>query len=197
MPSTSAPAAPTTTVAEAEARILIQDSFERYPNIDKTFLNNQIVSITKEQAEKDFRMAEFYERTGHPGAAVWQYDLVIRRYHGMEPYATDAIKRRADILNKMQTQGLAEPTPPMPHNQGPQLEPLPAPCAAVGLEAGTLTDGKRQNPASPTRKARTSGMVPEPMPLVLASHVELASGAMLSRLLVNVSGSMRRWAAKA
>ncbi len=113
----------------AEARILIQESFEKYPNIDKTFLNNQIVSITKEQAEKDFRMAEFYERTGHPGAAVWQYDLVIRRYHGMEPYATDAVKRRADILNKMQTQGLAEPTPPSPHSQGPQLDPLPAPRA--------------------------------------------------------------------
>lgn len=111
----------------AEARILVQEALDKYPNLNKDkFLDNQIVSITKEQAEKDFKMGEFYERTGHPGAAVWQYDLVIRRYHGFEPYASDAAKRRAEILQKMEKEGLAEPQPTA-HKQEPQLEPAPVP----------------------------------------------------------------------
>ena len=36
----------------------------------------------RQQAEKDFRTAEYYERTGHPGSAVFCYELVRRRYAG-------------------------------------------------------------------------------------------------------------------
>ena len=39
-------------------------------------------AIRSQQAEKDFRTAEYYERTGHPGSAVFYYELVRRRFPG-------------------------------------------------------------------------------------------------------------------
>ena len=39
-------------------------------------------AIRSQQAEKDFLTAEYYERTGHPGSAVFYYELVRRRYAG-------------------------------------------------------------------------------------------------------------------
>ena len=41
-------------------------------------------AIRSQQAEKDFRTAEYYERTGHPGSAVFYYELVRRRYAGTQ-----------------------------------------------------------------------------------------------------------------
>lgn len=32
------------------------------------------------QAEKDYQIAEFYRRTGHPASAYFHYELVRRRY---------------------------------------------------------------------------------------------------------------------
>ncbi len=72
----------------AEARMLVQEALNRYPDLNEAddkgnkFLDNQLLSITAQQAAKDFKMGEFYERIGHPGSAYWQYELVIRRYHG-------------------------------------------------------------------------------------------------------------------
>ena len=39
-------------------------------------------AIGMQQAEKDFQVAEFYRRTGHPGSARFYYELVCRRYPG-------------------------------------------------------------------------------------------------------------------
>lgn len=35
-------------------------------------------------AEKDFKVAEFYRRTGHPASAVFYYETVCRRYPGTD-----------------------------------------------------------------------------------------------------------------
>ena len=87
------------------------------------------MDITAQQAEKDYKMGEFYERIGHPGAAVWQYELVMRRYRGTEPYYSDAVKRCGEIRKKMDKEQLVEPTPTPPRNLGHATEQAPAPRA--------------------------------------------------------------------
>jgi tetratricopeptide (TPR) repeat protein len=60
------------------------------------FLTRQKLAIRMQQAEKDFRMAEYYERTRHPGSAYFYYELVRRRYPGTK-YADQATARMGAI----------------------------------------------------------------------------------------------------
>ncbi|MDY3553117.1 tetratricopeptide repeat protein [Gemmata sp. JC717] len=64
-------------------------------------------AIRSQQAEKDFRMAEYYERTGHPGSAVFYYELVRRRYAGTK-YAEAATESKERLVRLMQ-EGRPEP----------------------------------------------------------------------------------------
>lgn len=64
-------------------------------------------AIRSQQAEKDFLMAEYYERTGHPGSAVFYYELVRRRYGGTR-YSDLATDRQARLVNMMK-EGRPEP----------------------------------------------------------------------------------------
>lgn len=57
-------------------------------------------AIRSQQAEKDFRTAEYYERTGHPGSAVFYYELVRRRYAGTK-YSDVATERKEELLALM------------------------------------------------------------------------------------------------
>jgi outer membrane protein assembly factor BamD (BamD/ComL family) len=69
----------------AEARIMVDTVLRNYPQLAQEksgFLERQLGSITVQQAEKDFRAAEFYRRTGHPGSAYFYYEIVRRRYPG-------------------------------------------------------------------------------------------------------------------
>lgn len=54
-------------------------------------------AIRSQQAEKDFRTAEYYERTGHPGSAVFYYELVRRRYAGTR-YSDMANERKETLI---------------------------------------------------------------------------------------------------
>ena len=58
-------------------------------------------AIRSQQAEKDFKTAEYYERTGHPGSAVFYYELVRRRYAGTE-YAQAATENKDRLVRLMQ-----------------------------------------------------------------------------------------------
>jgi len=69
----------------AEARIMVDTALRTYPELaqkESGFLEKQLGSITLQQAQKDFNTAEFYRRTGHPGAAFFYYEIVRRRYPG-------------------------------------------------------------------------------------------------------------------
>lgn len=57
-------------------------------------------AIRSQQAEKDFLTAEYYERTGHPGSAVFYYELVRRRYGGTR-YSDAATERQARLIGLM------------------------------------------------------------------------------------------------
>lgn len=57
-------------------------------------------AIRYQQAEKDFRTAEYYERTGHPGSAIFYYELTRRRYAGTH-YADVATERKDTLKAQM------------------------------------------------------------------------------------------------
>ena len=70
--------------AIADARKLIDVAGRSYPELatrKEQFLHKQLTSIISQQAEKDYKIAEFYRRTGHPGSAYFYYNIVLRRYH--------------------------------------------------------------------------------------------------------------------
>ena len=64
-------------------------------------LTRSKIAIRYQQAEKDFKTAEYYERTGHPGSAVFCYELVRRRYAGTR-YADVAAERKDRLLAEME-----------------------------------------------------------------------------------------------
>ncbi len=64
-------------------------------------------AIRSQQAEKDFLTAEYYERTGHPGSAVFYYELVRRRYAGTR--YSDLATEKKDRLVKLMQEGRPEP----------------------------------------------------------------------------------------
>jgi TolA-binding protein len=90
----------------AEARKMVQTAFENYPDLagkKKKFLTDQLIGITMQQAEKDFKQAEFYRKTDHPGPAYFYHLLVIRTYPGT-PYAAESAK----IVQELEAQHAKE-----------------------------------------------------------------------------------------
>ncbi len=57
-------------------------------------------AIRYQQAEKDLRTARYYERTGHPGSAVFYYELVRRRYAGTK-YSEEASAKKEELIALM------------------------------------------------------------------------------------------------
>ncbi|HZU39002.1 MAG TPA: tetratricopeptide repeat protein [Gemmataceae bacterium] len=114
-----------------QARQMILTAQDKYPELSvakSEFLQRQLAGITKQQAEKDFKVAEFYRRTDHPGAAYFYYEIVRRRYPGT-PFAAKASERMQDIGAAMQKKGrplpAAQPAAPAPAQPpvGPGTKP--------------------------------------------------------------------------
>src|SRR5262249_4159299 len=85
----------------AEARKLVQGALQSEPTLahdpeKEKFLTRQLVTCNLQQAEKDFKIAEFYRRTGHPGSAYFYYEIVRRRYPGTK-YADEATQQMHDL----------------------------------------------------------------------------------------------------
>jgi len=59
-------------------------------------LNRSKIAIRYQQAEKDFRTAEYYERTGHAGSAIFYYELTRRRYPNTR-YSEIAANRKEQL----------------------------------------------------------------------------------------------------
>ncbi len=91
----------------AEARLLVDSAYRNYPDLaskESPFLDRQLFSITMQQAEKDYQVAEFYKRTGHPCSAYFCYEVVRRRYPGTKycDMATEQMKGLRSKLEKAQ-----------------------------------------------------------------------------------------------
>jgi outer membrane protein assembly factor BamD (BamD/ComL family) len=94
----------------AESLKLIQQAKMTSPELASKraeFLDNQVKIVRVMQAEKDYDIAEFYRRTGHPASAWFYYELVRRRYQETE-FKDKAIARMKEInadLASQQEQG--------------------------------------------------------------------------------------------
>ena len=83
----------------AESLKLVQEAKMTSPELvsqRSEFLDNQLKMVRYMQAEKDFNIAEFYRRTGHPASAWFYYELVRRRYNGTE-FHDKAVARMGEL----------------------------------------------------------------------------------------------------
>jgi outer membrane protein assembly factor BamD (BamD/ComL family) len=87
---------------------------EQYVKDDKKaqWLTRQKMAVRLQLAEKDFRTAEYYERTGHPASAYFEYELVCRRYPGTK--YSDLAKARIGELEKVRQKMEEEKAHPRP-----------------------------------------------------------------------------------
>jgi len=131
-----------TTTPEAQQRIASFIALLRGDPLSK---------VEAEQAEKDFKIAEFYRRTDHPGSAYFYYEIVRRRYPGTK-YAEQAIERMHELRAKAEKElGMAVP---LPKADAEKTTGATAPAAASLVSAGirvpsagapdTVTINKRQ-----------------------------------------------------
>lgn len=133
----------------AEARKLVDSALRSYPELmrnDNDFLNRQLFSITQQQAQKDYDVAEFYRRTGHPCSAYFCYEIVRRRYPGTR-FHGQATEKMAELKTKLEADGETMPDKPAP---------------------GTLETNSRPGPQAPSL---TPGGVPSAPPKQLPPGV--------------------------
>lgn len=121
----------------AEARQLVDVALRNYPNLamkKQDFLERQLFGITMQQAEKDYKMAEFYRRTGKAGSAYFYYEIVRRRYPGTKFFDL-ATERMHEIKAEAEKdQGPVAPAVPVPGRR--EAEPQTTPAAPRSLPAG-------------------------------------------------------------
>jgi outer membrane protein assembly factor BamD (BamD/ComL family) len=126
----------------AEARRMVDIALRNYPEFAHKkgeFLNRQLFSITMQQAEKDYEVAEFYRRTGHPCSAYFCYEIVRRRYPGTT-YFDRATHRMEELRVKLEKSQTAE-TPAPAAMEKPQSDSLPA-APAPGPSGPTAPPGQ-------------------------------------------------------
>lgn len=87
----------------SEALQLVNHAEASMPEFTDTerrdFLTRQKLAIRAQQAEKDFKTAEYHEQTKHPGSAYFCYEIVRRRYPGTK-YSDLATERMEAIRVK-------------------------------------------------------------------------------------------------
>ncbi|MBI2809129.1 MAG: tetratricopeptide repeat protein [Planctomycetes bacterium] len=116
-----------------ESKKLLMQAQGAYPEFgkDTEWVKKQLVSINIQQADRDFKIAEFYQRTGHPGSAYFYFELVCRRYPGTR-FAEDAAKRKDQLRARAEREHreVGGPAPlqdattaPTPGLQSPRLLP--------------------------------------------------------------------------
>lgn len=91
-----------------EARQMVDKAVRSFPELNdkKAFLDRTLTSINEQQAEKDFKVAEFYKKTRHPGAAHFYYELVRLRYPGTQ-WEQKALERLNEIREQVEAERAA------------------------------------------------------------------------------------------
>jgi len=176
-----------------ESRKLIDGYQNAYPewHKDREWLTRQLAGIHLQQADRDFKVGEFYRRTGHPGSAFFYYELVRRRYPGTE-YAQKAEERMSElrgVAEKERTRivqnAFVPPEPPAPAapptgetanafsppaptpvpNTAPNAFSPPATTAPLNVSNGFPSPAANGNqPPAPLPIAPSAPSVPQPMP---------------------------------
>lgn len=84
-----------------KCRSYLEEFGRAYPGKDADWIQKQLVSINHQQADRDFNIAEFYRRTGHPGSAYFYYEIVRRAYPNTE-YARKAEGHMNDLRSRVE-----------------------------------------------------------------------------------------------
>lgn len=148
----------------AEALQLVQMAEASVPELTQDpamaeRLTRSKFAIRYQQAEKDYKTAEYYERTGHPGSAVFYYELVRRRYAGT--WYADMATERKDRIVKLLSEGKPPPgVDPVAIVQAKWSELFGPPKGEVrqadGQEPASAPD--RRGPAGPDpRQSQATG----------------------------------------
>ena len=131
-----------------EARMLVQEAFASYPELannpaKRKFLERELASMTKQQAEKDFRTAELYGRLGHPGSAYWYYALVMQRYPNTD-IAAEAAKRMEAIKADVEKENAAKAkeAPKLPSSRPADPVPSSTGAGSAGMFPGGAVPGQ-------------------------------------------------------
>jgi outer membrane protein assembly factor BamD (BamD/ComL family) len=154
----------------ADARKLVDEAL-RMPNVSEEKKQNMmklLACINAHQAEKDYQMAEFWRRTGHPGSAYFYYEIVRRRYPGTDA-AERATKRMTEIYNKMAQDQREKLGPPPQGGDGRPTELLPPPRRIQnGPETVPMPQqapGAPETAPMPQKVPAASETAPPPRPL--------------------------------
>jgi outer membrane protein assembly factor BamD (BamD/ComL family) len=148
----------------AEARKLVHSAFDNYPelaNKKKDFLSRQLIGITLQQAEKDYKMAEFWKRTGHIGAAYFYFEMVQHRYPDT-PFAELARKQSEELKEKAAKDKNILTGPP------PKAE-LMRPAPLPGEAAPQPRNDPRDTELAPVPRAVPTENAPAPRPVAPAT----------------------------
>jgi outer membrane protein assembly factor BamD (BamD/ComL family) len=147
----------------AEARELIHTAGRAYPELkakEEKFLYRQLDSINQQQAAKDYRIAEFYKRTGHPGSAYFYYEIVRRRYPNT-PYfdkATERMHELKAVLEKEQQKAAEAPKPSKPLLTMPNLfQKTPPPAQVLPAPQGGTETAPQPRPVPTGPPAQQDG----------------------------------------
>jgi outer membrane protein assembly factor BamD (BamD/ComL family) len=113
-----------------EAKKLLQNSQNAYPELSKEegWIQKQLIGMNLQQADGDFRVAEFYRRIGHPGPAYFYYELVRRRYPNTN-YEKRALERMNELRSQVEREQAAtaatKDAPPASTSTAPEQGPAP------------------------------------------------------------------------
>jgi TolA-binding protein len=162
----------------AEARELVQVARKNYAGLaaeKKDFLDKQIAGITAQQADKDFKIAEFYRRTNHPGAAFFYYEVVRRRYPHT-PYYDKATARKEELMAKMERKG--KPIPATTPSEAPEKAPAPKKLPPVPRDVVHPEQGPTPKPVpqAPPPGALPPAPTPQAAPPSLSTPPPSANG---------------------
>ncbi len=131
--------------AVEESRKLIDVAVRAYPDLvnkEQDWISRQLVSVNLQQADRDFNIAEWYRRTGHPGAAYFYYELVMRRYPNTS-YAEKAAGHQKEVQAKAaheQAVAAAKANTPQSPGMFSWLSPTPSSAQAnIGTPTATPT----------------------------------------------------------
>lgn len=95
----------------AEATKLAHTAVTAYPQLattERQWVQEQLIRINLQQADRDMHIAEFYRRTNHPGSAFFYYELVKRRYPNT-PYADKAEVALREIRGQVEEEKVRGP----------------------------------------------------------------------------------------
>jgi outer membrane protein assembly factor BamD (BamD/ComL family) len=124
-----------------ESKKLLLTNLNAYQELarDQDWVAQQLTNINTQQADRDFRIAEFYQRTGHAGSAYFYYELVCRRYAGSE-YATKAAQRKLEIRAKFDRER-RNPDDLLPTERNPVNPVMQAPPSPIQVPPRALPPG--------------------------------------------------------